>query len=149
MPKDPELSGIIARAMAKDPKDRFTAEELVRALKQYLTGDLVFSHRYSATGRLARWARRHKAATVTAMFLVAGAIAAALVWAQLQRQAKEEAELRALAASAQVDASEKGRLADQASREAEAANARAEEAERQGKESKALRAEADKKRKAA
>jgi tRNA A-37 threonylcarbamoyl transferase component Bud32 len=149
MPKDPELSGIIARAMARDAKDRFTAEELVRALKQYLTGDLVFSHRYSATGRLARWARRHKAATVSAMFIVAGAIAAALVWAQLQRQAKEEAELRALAASAQVDASEKGRLADQASREAEAANTRAEEAEKQGKNAQQLRADADKKRKAA
>ena len=33
---------------------RFTSDELVRALKQYLTGDLVFSHRYSITGRLAR-----------------------------------------------------------------------------------------------
>ena len=59
MPKDPELSGIIARAMAQDPGERFTADELVRALKQYLTGDLVFSHRYSLTGRLARWARRN------------------------------------------------------------------------------------------
>jgi eukaryotic-like serine/threonine-protein kinase len=42
MPKDKELSGIIARAMHRNPKERFTAEELVRALKQYLTGDLVF-----------------------------------------------------------------------------------------------------------
>ncbi len=149
MPKDPELSGIIARAMTRDAKVRFTAEELVRALKQYLTGDLVFSHRYSATGRLARWARRHKAATVTAMFLVASMIAGALVWAQLQRQAKEEAELRALAASAQVDASEKGRLADEAGREADAARARADEAERQGKDAQQLRAVAEKKRKAA
>ena len=67
MPKDHELSGIIARAMAHDPAQRFTADELVRALKQYLTGDLVFSHRYSMTGRLARWARRHKAATVAVL----------------------------------------------------------------------------------
>jgi tRNA A-37 threonylcarbamoyl transferase component Bud32 len=142
MPKDPELSGIVARAMARDAKDRFTAEELVRALKQYLTGDLVFSHRYSVTGRLARWARRHKVATVSAMFLVTLAIGAALVWAQLQRQAKEEADLRTLAASAKVDASEKARVADQATAEADAANARAEEAEREGKDAKALRAEA-------
>lgn len=149
MPKDPELSGIIARAMARDPHERFTAEELVRALKQYLTGDLVFSHRYSVTGRLSRWMRRHKAASVTAVFLVASAIAAALVWAQLQRQAKEEAELRAIAASAQVDASEKARLADEASREAEAARARAEQAEREGKDAQQLRAEAERKRKAA
>ncbi len=149
MPKDPELSGIIARAMARDAKDRFTAEELVRALKQYLTGDLVFSHRYSVTGRVARWARRHKAATVSALFIVLGVIAAVLVWAQLQRQAKEEADLRALAASAQVDASEKARVADQATAEADAAKARAEEAEREGKDAQQLRAEAERKRKAA
>jgi tRNA A-37 threonylcarbamoyl transferase component Bud32 len=149
MPKDPELSGIIAKAMARRPSDRFTADELVRALKQYLTGDLVFSHRYSLTGRLSRWARRNKAVTVTVMFLVASAVAGALVWAQLQRAAKEEAELRAVAASAQVDASEKARLADEASREAEAANARAEQAQREGKDAQQLRAEAEKKRRQA
>ncbi|HEY6176169.1 MAG TPA: serine/threonine-protein kinase, partial [Kofleriaceae bacterium] len=71
MPRDPELSGIIARAMAPSPANRFTADELVRALKQYLTGDLVFSHRYSLTGRIARWARQHRAATVTMLFVVA------------------------------------------------------------------------------
>ena len=148
-PRDKELSGIIARAMARNPAERFTAEELVRALKQYLTGDLVFSHRYSLTGRLARWARQHKAATVTALFLVAAAVAGALVWAQLQQQAKEEAELRAVASAAQADASEKQRLADEASRDADAANARAEQALREGKDAKALKAEADKKRRAA
>jgi serine/threonine protein kinase len=149
MPKDPELSGIIAKAMARNPAERFTADELVRALKQYLTGDLVFSHRYSLTGRLSRWARRHKAATLSVLFLVASAIAGALVWAELSRQAKEEAELRALAASAQVDASEKARLADEASREAEAAKARAEQAEREGKDAQQLRAEAERKRRQA
>jgi tRNA A-37 threonylcarbamoyl transferase component Bud32 len=149
MPKDPELSGIIAKAMARNPAERFTADELVRALKQFLTGDLVFSHRYSLTGRLSRWARRHKAATVSVLFLVASAIAGALVWAELSRQAKEEAELRALAASAQADASEKARLADQASREAEAAKARAEQAEREGKDAQQLRAEAERKRRQA
>ncbi|MDB4952522.1 MAG: protein kinase [Myxococcales bacterium] len=149
MPRDKELSGIIARAMAKEPGDRFTADELVRALKQYLTGDLVFSHRYSITGRLARWARNHKAASVTVLFLVASAVAGALVWAQLSRQAKEEADLRTIAAAARATASEKQNEADQAGREAEAAKLRAEEAERQGKSSQQLRIEADAKRKAA
>ncbi|MFT3695768.1 MAG: protein kinase [Kofleriaceae bacterium] len=149
MPKDRELSGIIAKAMAKEPADRFTSDELVRALKQYLTGDLVFSHRYSLTGRLARWASRHRAITVSAMFLVAGAIAGALAWAQISRQAREEAELRALASAAQTDASEKGRAADEATREADAAKGRAEEAERQGKDAQALKQEADRKRHAA
>jgi tRNA A-37 threonylcarbamoyl transferase component Bud32 len=149
MPKDPELSGIIARAMAKEPGDRFTADELVRALKQYLTGDLVFSHRYSLTGRLARWASRHRAATVTVMFVIAGTIAGALVWAQLQRAAKSEAESRAMAAAAREDASEKQREADAASREAEAAKAAAEQAQKQGKNADQLRRDAERKRKAA
>jgi tRNA A-37 threonylcarbamoyl transferase component Bud32 len=70
MPRDPELSGIVARAMAHDSSERFTADELVRALKQYLTGDLVFSHRYSLTGRLARWARRHRATSIAIASLV-------------------------------------------------------------------------------
>jgi Protein kinase domain len=149
MPKDPELSGIIARAMSKDSRKRFTADELVLALKQYLTGDLVFSHRYSLTGRVARWASRNRGATATLVFLVLGAIAGVLVWAQLSRQAREEAELRALAANAQVDASEKGRAADDAQREAEQAKSRAEQAEREGKDANQLKQDADRKRRAA
>lgn len=145
MPRDPELSGIIARAMAHDPGERFTADELVRALKQYLTGDLVFSHRYSVTGRLARWARRHRAATVAITAVVLFAIAGALVWVQLSRAAREEAELRAVAAAARADASEKGRAADDASREADAARAAAEEAKRKGQNDAELRKKAEQK----
>ena len=149
MPKDRELSGIIARAIAHDPAQRFTADELVRALKQYLTGDLVFSHRYSIIGRLARWARQHKAATVALASLMVFAILGALVWAQLSRRAREEAELRAIASAAKADASEKERQADDATREAEAAKALAEQAQREGKNADELRAAAERKRKAA
>ncbi|MGE0549522.1 MAG: serine/threonine-protein kinase [Kofleriaceae bacterium] len=149
MPRDRELSGIIARAMERDPDKRFTADELVRALKQYLTGDLVFSHRYSLTGRLARWARHHKAAAVAVASLLAFVIAGALVWAQLSRVARNQAELRAVASAARADASEKGREADEATREADAAKALAEQAQREGKDAEALRREAERKRKAA
>lgn len=149
MPKDPELSGIIARAMAHEPSARFTADELVRALKQYLTGDLVFSHRYSMTGRLARWARRNKAATVGIAALLAFAIAGVLIWGYLSKKAKEEAELRAMTAAAQADASEKGRAADEATRAADEAKALAEQAQKDGKNADALRAQAEQKRKAA
>ncbi len=149
MPRDPELSGIIARAMAHDPEQRFTADELMRALKQYLTGDLVFSHRYSLGGRLVRWASRHRAIAVTIGFLIAGAVAGALVWAQLQRQARKEADLQQLAAAAQRDASEKERAADAANREADTAKAEAEQAQREGKDADALRREADRKRRSA
>lgn len=156
MPKDRELSGIIARAMAHDPGARFTADELVRALKQYLTGDLVFSHRYSLTGRMARWARRHKAATVALASVVAFAIAGVLVWGQLARQAKAQAELRADAAEqarnadrATHEAEAAKTLADEATKEADAAKALAEQAQREGKNSDALRAAAERKRKQA
>jgi tRNA A-37 threonylcarbamoyl transferase component Bud32 len=149
MPRDPELSGIIARAMAPTAGERFTADELVRALKQYLTGDLVFSHRYSMTGRLARWARRHRAATVTLVSILLFAVGGTLVWAQLSRRAKQGAELRALASAARADASEKGLAADQANREAEAAEALAEKAQRESKDADAMRLDADKKRRAA
>ena len=149
MPKDTELSGIIAKAIARDPAARFTADELVRALKQYLTGDLVFSHRYSLTGRLSRWASKHKATTVLIGALVAFAIVGALVWAQLSRQAREEAELRAMASAANADASQKGRAADEATREAEEAKALAEDAQRKGQNADQLRRDAEAKRKAA
>jgi len=149
MPRDPELSGIIARAMAGSPADRFTADELVRALKQYLTGDLVFSHRYSTTGRLARWARRHRAATVAIVAVVLFAIGGGFVWAQLSRRAQQEAELRAIASAARAHASEKGREADQATREAEAAEALADQAKKESKDADAMRRDAERKRKAA
>lgn len=149
MPRDPELSGIIARAMARVPSERFTADELVRALKQYLTGDLVFSHRYSTTGRLARWARRNRAITVALGALIVFAVAGTLVWAQLSRRAKQGAELRAIAAAARADASEKGQAADLATREAEAAEALAGQAKKESKDADEMRREADKKRRIA
>jgi hypothetical protein len=143
MPKDPELSGIVARAMTHDPAQRFTADELVLALKQYLHGDLVFSHRYSLTGRLARWSRRHRAVTVGLVSLVAFVIAGALVWAQLSRRAQREAELGEIAAQAKADAEREGREAERALREADAAKAAAEEAQREGKNADELRKRAE------
>jgi tRNA A-37 threonylcarbamoyl transferase component Bud32 len=149
MPRDPELSGIISRAMSRRADARFTADELVRALKQYLTGDLVFSHRYSTTGRLARWARRHRGAAVAVVSVVLFAISGALVWAQLSRRAQKEAELSAVAAAARADASEKGRAADQAMRDAEAAEALAATAQNESRNAEAMRRDAEAKRRAA
>jgi tRNA A-37 threonylcarbamoyl transferase component Bud32 len=149
MPRDPELSGIIARAMAATPGERFTADELVRALKQYLTGDLVFSHRYSRVGRLARWASRHRGATVALVSLLLFAVGGALVWAQLSRRARQEADLQAIAAAARADASDKRRIADEATRDAEKAEAEADQAKQQSQDADAKRREAERKRKVA
>jgi tRNA A-37 threonylcarbamoyl transferase component Bud32 len=149
MPRDPELSGIIARAMASAAGDRFTADELVRALKQYLTGDLVFSHRYSAIGRVARWAGRNRAATVAVISLVLFAVGGALVWAQLSRRARHEADLQAIAAAARADASDKRRIADEATHEAEVAEQAADRAKQESKDADAMRREAERKRRIA
>ena len=149
MPRDPELSGIIARAMASNARERFTADELVRALKQYLTGDLVFSHRYSRAGRLARWASRNRAATVAIASLVLFAVFGALVWAQLSRRARQEADLQAIAAAARADASDKRRIADEALREAETAEAAADQAKQQSQDSDEKRRDAEHKRRIA
>ena len=149
MPKDLELSGIIARAIVRDATKRFTSEQLLRALKQYLTGDLVFSHRYSVTGRLARWARRNRAVTVGVVSVFVFVIAGALVWAQLSRRAKEQAELREIAAGARADAEREGREADEAQRQAADAKALAEQAQKEGKDAKALSKRAEELRAAA
>ncbi len=143
MPKDRELSGIIARAIERDAEKRFTAEQLLRALKQYLTGDLVFSHRYSLTGRLGRWARRNRATAIGLVSLIVFVIAGALVWAQLSRRAKEQAELETIAAGARADAEREGREADEAQRQAADAKALAEQAQKEGKDADALRKRAE------
>jgi eukaryotic-like serine/threonine-protein kinase len=98
-PRDPELSGIIARAMAPAPADRFTAAELLRALKEYLTGDLVFSHRYSLTGRVGRWMRKHRAKAATIGLVVLAAIAFAVAWAVVSERTQRAARLAAEAKS--------------------------------------------------
>ena len=163
-PDDPELSGIIAKAIAHRREDRFTADELVLALKQYLTGELVFSHRYSLSGRIGRWVRRHRAlsATVTllAMAVVAVVIILLGVRAQNARHARAKAELEAknaatalanaelsaLTAAARLDAAEKQRAAEAAATLAVQAEARAAEARKRGENADALREEAEKQR---
>lgn len=143
MPRDPELSGIIARAMHPDPERRFTADELVRALKQYLHGDLVFSHRYSLSGRLVRWASRHRALAVSAVALVAFAIAGVVVWGYVSRQAAEKAQAIAQANLAKAEAEREGREADKAQQEASDAKAAADKAQREGRNADELRRKAD------
>jgi tRNA A-37 threonylcarbamoyl transferase component Bud32 len=148
-PRDPELSGILARAMHRDARERFSADELVRALKQYLTGDLVFSHRYSVTGRIARWVRRRPTVAASMAVALLALVVTAIVSAQLSRIAQTEAEQRQLATAARLDANEKAEAAKQAMEQAEQASARAAEAEREGKDARALRIVADRKRQAA
>ncbi len=152
-PRDPELSGIIARAIVRDDDARCTADELLRALKQYLTGELVFSHRYSRSGRLSRWVRKHRGGTVAIGLAVAGAVAATVIFLGVRaREAtflKERAQLQAQAAAAQIDAANRQLTAEKAMGEAAQLLSRAEAAERGGQDAQQLRAAAEAKRKEA
>jgi hypothetical protein len=121
-PRDPELSGIIERAMAPRSEDRFTAAELLRALKEYLHGDLVFSHRYSWTGRAGRWLRKHRGPVLLTLAIAALAAALTVAWFVVEQRTERAARLAAEErgrAAAQVAAAE-GRAAAEARRSAQA-----------------------------
>jgi tRNA A-37 threonylcarbamoyl transferase component Bud32 len=121
-PRDPELSGIIDRAMASKIEDRFTASELMRALKEYLTGDLVFSHRYSLTGRAGRWVRKNRAKAGLIGVIAIAAILAAVGWSvfreHTERTARQTAEARERAAARVAEAARKTAAAERERAEA-------------------------------
>jgi WD40 repeat protein len=69
-----ELATIVAKAMAREPVDRYaTAKELAADLARYRTGQLVGAHHYTPARLALRFARRHKAA-----FLAGAAFVTAL-----------------------------------------------------------------------
>jgi len=128
-PRDPELSGIIDRAMAARSEDRFTAAELLRALKEYLTGDLVFSHRYSLTGRAGRWIRKHRGRAALLAAIAAAAALFAIGWVIVERRAeragRQAAEAKSEAAEARSRAAAQVASAEARSASAERERARA------------------------
>ncbi len=152
-PRDAELSGIIARAMAREADERFTADELARALRQYLTGELVFSHRYSLSGRLGRWVRRHRALSVSFALAAIAVVGAALSWSAMRtsdaERARERARDEAVVLAQGVEAAEaQTRAADAETRAADAERA-ADQARRDGKDARALQTEAERLRRTA
>ncbi|HUS33033.1 MAG TPA: serine/threonine-protein kinase [Kofleriaceae bacterium] len=68
-----DLVAIVDRAMAPSPYDRYPhAGELADELRRFLTGQLVGAHRYTASQRLARFVRKHRAAvTISAIAITA------------------------------------------------------------------------------
>jgi hypothetical protein len=64
----PELATIVAKAMARDPLERYpTARELVEDLRRYQNGQMVGVHRYSSGELFKRWAKKHRGALVVAL----------------------------------------------------------------------------------
>ena len=74
----PELSTIVDKALAHDPKARYAdAGELAEDLQRFLTGQLVASHHYSTRERIFRFIRRNRApVAIAAIAIVALAVGA-------------------------------------------------------------------------
>ncbi len=75
-----ELAAIVGKAMARDPTQRYrSARELAEDLGRFQTGQLVFSHHYSAPELIRRWAKRHRALLLASAAFLAVAIAGGAV----------------------------------------------------------------------
>ncbi len=102
----PELVTIVEKAMARDPAQRYaTAAELVRELKDFQTGQIVGSHRYSPSELVRRFLRRHKAAVaaISIATIVVAVIAVISVLRIIDAREHAEAE-RKLAVQRRADA---------------------------------------------
>lgn len=90
-----DLETICLRAMEKDPRQRHpTAALLAEDLRRFAEGRPILSRRVSRLEKAAKWARRHKAASVAIAAVVAvAAVGSAATWTL---QAAREREARAL-----------------------------------------------------
>jgi tetratricopeptide (TPR) repeat protein len=62
-----ELETIVLKAMSKEPEGRYaTAQELVEDLKRFLENRPILARRPNLPERVAKWSRRHRAATMAA-----------------------------------------------------------------------------------
>jgi tetratricopeptide (TPR) repeat protein len=91
----PDLAAIVAKAMARDPADRYPdAGPLADDLRRFQTGKLVSAHEYSPAALALRWLRRHRAvvsvAAAAALALAAGgALAVRRVVAERDRAERQ------------------------------------------------------------
>ena len=114
-----ELVAIIDKALAYEATERYAnAGELAEDLRRFTTGQLVAAHRYTPLQRLARFARRHRAAlSITAL---AASAVAVLSWFSVHRIVQE----RDVANDARAEAEQQRAIA---AREAEQARERSDQ----------------------
>ncbi len=91
----PELAGICAKAMQRDPKDRYqSAMELADDVQRFVTGRLVSVYAYSFREILLRQYRRHRAAvnaTAACLFflMVVGIFSYISIWNARNREREQ------------------------------------------------------------
>ena len=104
-----DLIGIVEKAMARDPADRYAdARELARDLEAFTTGRLVGAYRYSSWELITRFVRRNPALTAALAILAASAVAFAVAIVAAQRESERE---RARAVEAEQRALNQERVA--------------------------------------
>ena len=101
-----ELATIIDKALSFEPENRYAdAAELAEDVRRFTTGQLVAAHRYTRRQRLARFAKRHRAALAVAA--LAATAVAVLSWFSVHRILKE----RDTATRAQTEAEQQRAIA--------------------------------------
>ncbi len=101
-----ELAAICARAMRKDPEERYqSASEIAEDVERFLSGALVDAYDYHFSEHLKRFMRQHRTALVTAAVGLL-ALFAISIWsyARLVRDRAEAIDLRELAQHAEMEA---------------------------------------------
>ncbi|HEV3255801.1 MAG TPA: protein kinase [Gemmataceae bacterium] len=90
-----ELETIVAKAMAKNPAERYlTSQEFADDLQRFLEDRPIRARRATALQRARKWARRHRPLVVSLAFatllLLAGAFAGVVIYAVKKTQLAEE-----------------------------------------------------------
>ncbi len=98
----PELATIVDKALAYDPLRRYqNARALAGDLQRFLTGQLVAAHHYTATERLRRLARQHRAAVITGVSAFVAIVVGGAISIQQIRDERDRADVQARIAIAE------------------------------------------------
>ncbi|OAI39250.1 hypothetical protein AYO40_01385 [Planctomycetaceae bacterium SCGC AG-212-D15] len=99
------LAAVCCRALARDPQARYaSATDLGREVERWLADQPVLAYREPATGRLQRWARRHKPAVAALAVLVLTCLTAVGVGSYVLERQQSLAALEKSAADARARA---------------------------------------------
>lgn len=118
----PELAALVARALSREPEERFrTARELAEQVQAYRDGRMVSAYQYSAVELISRFIKKNRAVvSVVALALIL--ILAGGVYAYTKVKAERDSAL-----AAETDATNQKQLADKQAAEAKRQKAIAEQ----------------------